>query len=72
MFAWAAVFQSQVICEEKFVRLFVCFSFVVWPTVFISTENNFCHSDHRPYKSPALALLSLYYMSDGIMKLKLS
>ena len=42
--------------------LFVsCFSFVIWPTVF-----NFCHSDHRPCKPPALALLSLYYMSDEI------
>ena len=39
--------------------------------VFISIENNFCHSDHRPYKPLALALLSLYYMSDGIIKLKL-
>ena len=29
-----------------------------------------CHSDHRPYKTLALALLSLYYMSDEIINNK--
>ena len=28
-------------------------------------KHSVCHSDRRPYKPPALALLSLYHMSDG-------
>ena len=39
--------------------------------MFISTQNNFAHFDHGSYKPPALALLSLYYINDGIIKLKL-
>ena len=39
--------------------------------MFISTQNNFCHFDHGLYKPPALALLSLYYMKNGIIKLQL-
>ena len=48
------------------------FSFVSCLVLLFGLQSSFLYSDHRPCKPPALALLCLYYMSDGNMIIKLT